>query len=90
MEKEINILEVYDFDELRREMSCGANQTLEKIEEKELIDEFLDLINGMLIAYSSTGHPMTLEQLDDYIDYEADDIQKQLNVDLWNDEEDDE
>lgn len=85
MDKNIQVLEVYDFEELKRELSNGANQTLTRIEEKGLEEQFLELLNEILTADIDAGSPMTIEQLDDFIDYDVDYIGTQLNVNLWED-----
>ncbi len=83
MNTETFVYEVYDFEELKRKMSSGANETLKAIEEKELQDNFINILNEILRTDEETGKPMTLTNLDDFIDYEADYIETLLNTKLF-------
>lgn len=83
MNAETFVYEIYDFEELKREMSSGANETLKAIEEKELQDDFISILNEILRTDEEVGKPMTLTNLDDFIDYEADYIESLLNTKLW-------
>lgn len=83
MDLQINVLDVYDFTELKNQMSRGANETLEEIENKGLEDEFLTAINDLLRVDADSGKPMTKEELDDLLDYEPDYIGKLMNVKLF-------
>lgn len=79
------VYEVYDFEELRRELSNGANATLDAIENKGLEEEFINLLNEIVMVDAENGKPMTLNDLDDFIDYDADFFESQLGVKFWED-----
>ena len=83
MNTETFVYEVYDFEELKRKLSSGANETLKAIEEKELQDDFINILNDILRADEDSGKPTTLNNLDDFIDYEADYIETLLNTKLF-------
>lgn len=83
MNTETFVYEVYDFEELKRKMSSSANETLKAIEEKDLQDDFINILNEILRTDEESGKPMTLTDLDDFIDYEADYIETLLNTKLW-------
>ena len=90
MDTKTLVYEIYDFNDLKRELSSGANETLNAIEEKKLEKEFLFFINELLSCDASCGAPMTLEQLDDLIDYEVDYIEKELGQKLFEENEEEE
>ncbi len=46
-------------------------------------DNFINILNEILRTDEETGKPMTLTNLDDFIDYEADYIETLLNTKLF-------
>lgn len=79
------VYEVYDFNELREKLNNGANATLDAIESKGLEEEFINLLNEIVMVDAQNGKPMTLNELDDFIDYDADFFENQLGVKFWED-----
>lgn len=75
---EINVLNVYDFNELYNSSWSGAIDTLKTIEENEKEDELLSLINSVLEGYDG-GLDRT--QLNDYLWFDRDDIYESLGID---------
>ena len=83
MIKEIRILEVNDFQELKDFCWSGARQTLEAIEEKGKEEELMDLINELISC--SKNENWTDTQLNDFIWFDTDYIEEMLNCELWED-----
>lgn len=75
---EINVLNVYDFNELYNSSWSGAIDTLKTIEENEKEDEFLQLVNEILSSYES-GLDRT--KLNDFIWFDRDYIYESLGID---------
>ena len=83
MDIEKIVYEVYDFEDLKREISESANKTLEEIEKKGKEEEFITLLNEIIGVDAENGKPMTLNELDDFIDYETTFFEEQLNCKFW-------
>ena len=83
MNKEVFILSVNSFYELKQNSWAGALQTLEAIEEKGLQDQFVDLVN--MIIESCEDQKIEETRLNDFIWFDTDFIEEELNVKLWND-----
>lgn len=83
MDIEKIVYEVYDFEDLKRGMSESANKTLEEIENKGKEEEFITLLNEILRVDAENGKPMTLNELDDFIDYDTTFFEEQLNCKFW-------
>ena len=83
MEKEIYILGVNNWSDLKCQSWSGALQTLEAIEEKGKQEEFIDLINEII----SNEEDQKIEEtkLNDFIWFDTDYIEEFLNCKLWED-----
>lgn len=81
MTKETYILEVNNFEALKENCWSGAIQTLEAIEEKGLKNEFLDLLNSMIVDCFEGKIEKT--KLNDFIWFDTDYIEEYLDVKLW-------
>lgn len=83
MIKEIRILEVNDFQELKDFCWSGALQTLEAIEEKGKEQELMDLINELIAINEEQAIDGT--KLNDFIWFDTDYIEEMLDCELWED-----
>ena len=84
MIREIYIISVDSFYELKRNCWAGALQTLEAIEEKGLQDQFISYIDNLIQdVYYERGIEMT--RLNDFIWFDTEIIEEDLGVKLWND-----
>lgn len=78
MEKEVYVLGVDNFYDLKRESWSGALQTLERVEELGIEDTFLELINDVI------GEKIGETELNDYIWFTAEeDLKEFYNIDVW-------
>lgn len=74
---EMNVLNVFDFNELYNSSWSGAIDTLKTIEENEKEDEFLQLLNDILSSYDN-GLDRT--KLNDFIWFDRDYIYESLEI----------
>ena len=82
MEKEIFIISVSNFYDLKSNSWAGALQTLESIEEKGLEDELIDHVNDLI---DLMGGKIEETQLNDYLWFDTESIEEALDTKLWND-----
>ena len=83
MDKEIYITHIYYFSILKDFCWAGALQTLEKIEEKGKEVEFVDYLNTLIDELFNRKIEQT--QLNDFIWFETEEIEYQLNCKLFDD-----
>lgn len=74
---EMNVLNVYDFNELYNSSWSGAIDTLKTIEENEKEDEFLQLLNEIISSYDN-GLDRT--KVNDFIWFDRDYIYESLGI----------
>ena len=82
MDREIYVLGVSNFYDLKSNSWAGAIQTLEAIEEKGLEDELIDHINDLI---DLMGGKIDETQLNDYLWFDTESIEEALDCKLWND-----
>lgn len=82
MEKEIIIYKVNNYYDLKSTSWSGALQTLERVEELGKEEEFLNLINAMLEDFNGLEET----QLNDFIWFDTEYIEEQLDCKLWDEE----
>lgn len=78
MIKEIRIFKVDDFNELYNNSWSGALSRLNTIRENNKEDEFLQLLNDILVGYEEG---LTDTELNDFIWFDDDDYMQELGID---------
>lgn len=74
---EMNVLNVYDFNELYNSSWSGAVDTLDTIREHDKEDDFLQLLNDILSSYDN-GLDRT--KVNDFIWFDRDYIYESLEI----------
>ena len=83
MDKETYILGINNWYDLKAQSWSGALQTLEAIEKKGKEEEFIELLNDLII--NEEERRMEETKLNDFIWFDTDYIEECLNIKLWED-----
>lgn len=83
MELETYVLGVNDFQELKNNCWSGAIQTLDRIEELNKEEDFIDWLNEIIKCNEIDNVKWTITQLNDFIWFDTEYIEECLDIKLW-------